>query len=77
MFRLIKKLFRKAPASEWDDRTAELKKFPVDKFEHIPVVDGVQANEAICLRAMETGNIIFGEVRWFGPGDGLLFIPRL
>lgn len=62
---------------DWDSEAKTIEEFPKDQYEWIEVNDPDQARAIVAYRAFTgDGSPIFGQTRWFGPGKGVILIPR-
>lgn len=62
--------------NEWDNRETIETEFPRDKWEYIPIKNPDEARMKIVTLTFTKGDILFGQARWFGPNDGMIFIRK-
>lgn len=62
--------------SEWDDYDTVSKQYPLAKYEWIAVKDQTECDGIIATRVWSTGKMLCGELRWFGPKNGVMIIKR-
>jgi hypothetical protein len=62
--------------SEWDNYDTTAQQYPLAEYEWIAVKDQTECDGIIASRVWSTGDMLVGEVRWFGPRNGVLIIKR-
>lgn len=65
-----------AAVQHWDDRAAAAGEFPASEWDRYPATGPDDARQIVAGLAPGERRMVFGQARWFGPGDGAVFVRK-